>query len=297
MRKNAGKNCMGSNSEHEFYSIENVKESDFVEIDEVSALDVVFNNHYSKIMPRLTKHFLGSFIDNKLVAVITLGWGVQPLNTIKNLFPSLKSKDYLEIGKMCMLEELPKNSESVILSKMFKWVKENRPDIKLIYTWADGILGKPGYVYQATNFLYGGFITTDLYLSDTGERVHPRTAQSYLKDKKNLNIGRRPTKEFLIENNWSHYRGRQFRYVYFLCSKREKKRLLKETDIKWNRTYPKDKELVWKKKDFTDGSWSFVNEIEWRSNSPLKYNKSAIKNSRVVSTYNKAKEFFDFNGK
>jgi len=288
---------MESNSEHGFYSIEKVKESDFVEIDEVSALDIVFNNHYSKIMPRLTKHFLGSFIDNKLVAVITLGWGVQPLNTIKNLFPSLKSKDYLEIGKMCMLEELPKNSESVILSKMFKWVKENRPDIKLIYTWADGILGKPGYVYQATNFLYGGFITTDLYLSDTGERVHPRTAQSYLKDKKNLNIGRRPTKEFLIENNWSHYRGRQFRYVYFLCSKREKKRLLKETDIKWNRTYPKDKELVWKKKDFTDGSWSFVNEIEWRSNSPLKYNKSAIKNSRVVSTYNKAKEFFDFNGK
>ena len=69
---------------------------------------------------------------------------------------------------MCMLEELPKNSESVILSKMFKWVKENRPDIKLIYTWADGILGKPGYVYQATNFLYGGFITTDLYLDFLG---------------------------------------------------------------------------------------------------------------------------------
>ena len=65
----------------------------------------------------------------------------------------------------------------------------------------------------------------------------------------------------------------------------------------WRPPNPKDKELVWKKKDFTDGSWSFVNEIEWRSNSPLKYNKSAIKNSRVVSTYNKAKEFFDFNGK
>ncbi len=287
---------MGSNSEHGFYSIEKVKESDFVEIDEVSALDIVFNNHYSKIMPRLTKHFLGSFIDNKLVAVITLGWGVQPLNTIKNLFPSLKSKDYLEIGKMCMLEELPKNSESVILSKMFKWVKENRPDIKLIYTWADGILGKPGYVYQATNFLYGGFITTDLYLSDTGERVHPRTAQSYLKDKKDVSIGRRPTKEFLIENNWSHYRGRQFRYVYFLCDKREKKRLLKETDIKWNREYPKDGAIVWKKKDFTDGSWNNVGEIEWKSDSPLKYNKSAIKNSKVVAGYNKAKEFFDFEG-
>ena len=278
------------------YSIEDVKNSELVEIDEVNALDIVFNNHYSKVMPRLTKHFLGSFIDKKLVAVLTLGWGVQPLNTIKILFPSLITKDYLEIGKMCMLEELPKNSESMILSKMFKWVKENRPDVKLIYTWADGILGKPGYVYQAANFLYGGFITTDLYLSDTGERVHPRTAQSYLKDKKDVSIGRRPNKEFLIENNWSHYRGRQFRYVYFLCDKREKKRLLKETDIKWNREYPKDGAIVWKKKDFTDGSWNNVGEIEWKSDSPLKYNKSAIKNSKVVAGYNKAKEFFDFEG-
>ncbi len=281
---------------NKLYSIEDVKNSELVEIDKVNALDIVFNNHYSKVMPRLTKHFLGSFIDKKLVAVLTLGWGVQPLNTIKILFPSLITKDYLEIGKMCMLEELPKNSESMILSKMFKWVKENRPDVKLIYTWADGILGKPGYVYQAANFLYGGFITTDLYLSDTGERVHPRTAQSYLKDKKDVSIGRRPNKEFLIENNWSHYRGRQFRYVYFLCDKREKKRLLKETDIKWNREYPKDGAIVWKKKDFTDGSWNNVGEIEWRSDSPLKYNKSAIKNSKVVAGYNKAKEFFDFEG-
>ena len=281
---------------NKLYSIEDVKNSELVEIDKVNALDIVFNNHYSKVMPRLTKHFLGSFIDKKLVAVLTLGWGVQPLNTIKILFPSLITKDYLEIGKMCMLEELPKNSESMILSKMFKWVKENRPDVKLIYTWADGILGKPGYVYQAANFLYGGFITTDLYLSDTGERVHPRTAQSYLKDKKDVSIGRRPNKEFLIENNWSHYRGRQFRYVYFLCNKREKKRLLKETDIKWNREYPKDGAIVWKKKDFTDGSWNNVGEIEWKSDSPLKYNKSAIKNSKVVAGYNKAKEFFDFEG-
>ena len=50
----------------------------------------------------------------------------------------------------------------------------------------------------------------------------------------------------------------------------------KETDIKWNREYPKDGAIVWKKKDFTDGSWNNVGEIEWKSDSPLKYNKSAI---------------------
>ena len=93
------------------YSIEDVKNSELVEIDEVNALDIVFNNHYSKVMPRLTKHFLGSFIDKKLVAVLTLGWGVQPLNTIKILFPSLITKDYLELGKKIL-----KNSNLKIIS-------------------------------------------------------------------------------------------------------------------------------------------------------------------------------------
>ena len=31
--------------------------------------------------------------------------------------------DYYEIGKMCMLDEMPKNSESQMLSKVVKWMK------------------------------------------------------------------------------------------------------------------------------------------------------------------------------
>ena len=34
-----------------------------------------------------------------------------------------------------------------------------------------------GYVYQSANFLYGGFIWSDVYISKTGEKVHFRTIQ------------------------------------------------------------------------------------------------------------------------
>ena len=69
--------------------------------------------HYSKVMPKLTKHFLGCFINDpdsvfendKLVGVITLGWGTRPLHTIQKLFAGYTSNDYYEIGKMCMSEE------------------------------------------------------------------------------------------------------------------------------------------------------------------------------------------------
>ena len=33
-------------------------------------------------------------------------------------------------------------------------------------------VGKPGFVYQAANFLYGGFIWTQIYINNKGEKIH-----------------------------------------------------------------------------------------------------------------------------
>ena len=77
-------------------------------------------------------------------------------NTIKKMFPSLNTNDYLEIGRMCINNDFKTNTESQMLSKTMKYVKKNMPEIKLVFTWANGLLGKVGTVYQASNFLYGG---------------------------------------------------------------------------------------------------------------------------------------------
>ena len=78
------------------------------EISRSYATDFIQSLHYSKIMPKLTKHFLGCYLKNELVGVLTLGWGTQPKATIAKLFDGLDTKDYYEIGKMCMKEEMPK---------------------------------------------------------------------------------------------------------------------------------------------------------------------------------------------
>ena len=132
------------------------------------ATEFIQKFHYSPVMPSITKHFLGFFVDNDIKGVMTLGWGTQPRQTINKLFPGLESKDYYEIGKMCMDEDMPKNSESQMVSSAIKWLKKTHPSVSFLYTMADGIMGKCGYVYQASNFYFGEKYWTDVYLMDNG---------------------------------------------------------------------------------------------------------------------------------
>ncbi len=206
--------------------------------------------HYSTVMPRLTKACFGGFRDGELVAAISFGWGSRPRHTIQKLFPSLGVDDYLEIGKMCLRDDQPKNSETSFMSDAFWKLHKQFPDLKLIFTWADGLWGKPGYVYQAANFLYGGFIWTDVYQTEDGKRIHPLQLQAEI-SKSGLSTTRRtnrPTEREMAERGWQHYWGKQFRYVKFLCDAKEQQRLLAESPFPWTATragYPKAADLVW----------------------------------------------------
>ena len=232
------------------------------QIKEVSrsyATDFIQSLHYSKIMPKLTKHFLGCYLENELVGVLTLGWGTQPKATIAKLFDGLDTKNYYEIGKMCMKEEMPKNSESQMISAVVKWMKVNTPERQFLYRWADGIMGKPCYVYQAANFLYGGFIWTQIYISDKGEKIHPRSARKLCEENVQFKLEREPdffvgkkgeriywlTQDFLDYKNILKVHGKQFRYILPLNKKARK--LLKKSNVEWNLNYPKGNDLVWNK--------------------------------------------------
>ena len=45
--------------------------------------DFVSKRHYSSVMPRLTKYYLGCYVNDELVGIITFGWGTRPKHTIK----------------------------------------------------------------------------------------------------------------------------------------------------------------------------------------------------------------------
>lgn len=225
------------------------------EISKEETLDMIQKYHYSNTLPKLNKHFLGFFLGGGLVGVVTLGWGTRPKHTIQRIFPSLDTKDYFEIGRMCMTEEMPRNSESQMLKALAKYIKTNFPDIKVLFTWADGMVGKVGYVYQASGFIYAGYSGGEMYMKD-GVKIHVRQMKSILVPEgvvdKRITV--RPTLDQMKQFNIQHFKGKQYRYLKFLCSKSEKKRLLKECLIDLNLPNPKDDDLSWRVRN-EQGKW------------------------------------------
>jgi len=237
----------------------------------------VQERHYSAVMPKLTKHYLGAYVNDELVGILTLGWGTNPMGTIRKMFPDLTTADYYEIGKMCMDEKMPRNSESQMQSLTIKWMKENTPSVKYLYTWADGIVGKPGYVYQAANFLYGGFIWTDIYLSESGEKVHFRTIQRKMKKemgRDDTKYGPRPNDKKMGELGFTRVWGKQFRYIYPI--NKSSKKYLKNSTMEWTRDYPKDKDLQWKVKRPGETEYTVTPTIPFIDGSVTQHNSSNV---------------------
>ena len=193
--------------------------------------------HYSKIFP---PHCLVNLAlrDERgdISAVAMWGYGVRPRHTIQKLFPSLNTGDYLELNRLCLRDDEPRNSESHFISLCAEWIRANCPDVKLLFSWADGLRGKPGYVYQASSWLYGGYIKTDLYVDERGGPVHPRLMITRL--------GTRSRKEW-TRQGFAKWWGYQFRYVKFLSGHAERKRLLRESPVRWTRLYPKTADCRW----------------------------------------------------
>ena len=257
------------------------------EIHKVKAAEFIMSRHYSPVMPRLTKYYCAYYVDNTLQGVITFGWGTRPKHTIQKLFPKLDTKDYYEIGKMCMDDSMLKNSETQMLSSALRWLKNKEPNLKYLFTWADGLVGKAGYVYQAFNFLYGGYIWTDTYVTEKGEKVHPRTMQGKIPNTKNRKVGMRPNPKQLIELKLSRVKGKQFRYI--LPMNKKMRKYLKNSTEKWGLNYPKDTALEWKIKRPVETSYTETNKMPFNLTKEVEYNKNNINKFKIK---NNLDEFF-----
>lgn len=265
-----------------------MKNLELKEYNKVVCIDFIQKYHYSPVMPKLTKHYLGLFSNKNLAGVLTLGWGTQPLQTINKLFPGMVSKDYYEIGKMCIHPDMPPNTGSQFVSLVKKWMKQNT-ECKMLYTLADGIVGKIGYVYQASNFYYGGHFWTDVYISPDGEKMHPRSVKELLKENAKF-VGKEKlfwlTPDFNKHKGIRRIRGKMFRYMLPL-NKKSKRKI--ERSGNWNGAYPKANALQWKEQ-IAKGKYVLLDKMPEFCLDVVKVN---AKNVNAHKKNNNYRSFFD----
>lgn len=203
------------------------------EIPKFIAKKMIIKHHYSHAWTKcsyalgLFKRGEDKFFDgdnDKLLGCLTYGDPVGN-NVVNSISSEVGQGDVLELTRLYITDDTPKNTESWFISQSFKWLRKHKPEIKALVSYADPAAGHSGVIYKATNWLYcpTGQIAANYFISFDGVNFkHNRT----LSNKYN-NLGIKGIIKQLPRPFWVKLNSTKVRYIYILANKKEKKKILK----------------------------------------------------------------------
>ena len=80
----------------------------------------------------------------------------------------------LELRRLCLIDDTPKNAESFFVGSTLRWLKKNT-EWEYVISYADEEQGHKGVIYRASNFNYLGKTKAGRTLEVDGEKFHIRT--------------------------------------------------------------------------------------------------------------------------
>lgn len=80
----------------------------------------------------------------------------------------------LELRRLCLIDDTPKNAESFFVGFTLRWLKK-MTDWEFVISYADAEQGHTGVIYKATNFKLIGKTGPGKTLEVDGKRFHIRT--------------------------------------------------------------------------------------------------------------------------
>jgi hypothetical protein len=173
----------------------------------------ILNIHYAKRMPSIS-HAFGLFDNNQLTGIVSYGSPASP-SLCKGICGEHNKKNVIELNRL-VLKNNEKNYASFLVSTSLKML----PKPKIVVSYADTAQGHVGYVYQATNFYFTGTTKSRTDIASKNGK-HSRH-----------HLGDRSQRVF---------RSSKHRYVIFIGSKSEKKKMIKDLNYKIL-NYPKNAE-------------------------------------------------------
>lgn len=166
--------------------------------------------------------------EEKLIGVVVYG---QPVgrSAAQSISDIVKISEVFELTRLFIHDQYGRNIESYCVAQSLKMVKRDFPQLKVVISYADNEAGHRGGIYQATNFLYQGNSTLALLPNHSISLVGPPYKWMHSRTVSSI-YGSHNVEHLKKKINHTFYRKREsskHRYIYFLCNKTEKKRILK----------------------------------------------------------------------
>lgn len=198
------------------------------------------DHSHARSLPNTAKYNMVAYINGRPAGLCVWGYGIKPAGTPNHLFGEAgKVEDYLELSRFFVYDWTPKYTASKFLSITHRLLKQYT-DIKWLYTYSAGFQGLIGTIYQASNYDYIGRQKCQAftYIPNVG-LVHSIS----LWHRYSTSNLQKIEKIFPGAKKWVGY---NFRYIYWLCSDKEKKRLMKYAKFEIKDRNPDESDLdIW----------------------------------------------------
>lgn len=141
--------------------------------------------------------------------------------------PEHKNK-VTELHRLVVLDCTPTNTESWFIVRALRGLKEYRPQIWGVLSFADSTEGHRGTIYQATNALYTGMTGRARFWRDTEGRLrHPRQS------------GHNVTPDEAKARGWTpEMREAKYRYLFLTPSGKREQRVIRKALLQTPLPYP-----------------------------------------------------------
>lgn len=157
-------------------------------------------------------------------------------NVRASVFGSEHKDSVTELHRLVVLDGTPTNTESYFIARAIRGLRERRPRIRGVLSFADETEGHVGTIYQATNALYLGKTKARarFWRDREGRLRHPRQS--------GVNI----TPHRAAEMGWvAEWRDTKHRYLFLVGSKSDRKaarRLLKFDPMPYPKSVTRNQE-------------------------------------------------------
>lgn len=140
----------------------------------------VESNHYSgSINGVMATYCFALYRNDEMIGAMLYG-GLGMANAWKKYAD--RPEDVIELRRLVLIDDTPKNSESYFIGWTLRWLKKNT-EVKVVVSYADPNYGHSGVVYRATNFEHIGMTSKGRVIMHNGKKYHDKTIRTTYKGK------------------------------------------------------------------------------------------------------------------